>query len=224
MQNNLGSPRPADGNLAIVGAGASAREVAWLARQCWGNSIRITHVVTDPSLLDDSVNGLPIRHIDEFARAFPGTAAVIAIGDPAARERCAGECLRSGFRFVSLVHPRVEASDLVTIGAGTVICAGTVLTTNIKIGNHVHINVGCTVSHDAELSDFATLSPGVHISGWVHLGRRAFLGTGCSVINGSRARPIRIGDDALVGTGASVINDIAPGKTVVGVPATRELS
>ncbi len=64
------------------------------------------------------------------------------------------------------------------MGKGTVICAGCILTTNIKMGNHVQINLDCTIGHDVIMDDYATLAPGVHVSGYVSLGKRVYVGTG----------------------------------------------
>jgi sugar O-acyltransferase (sialic acid O-acetyltransferase NeuD family) len=209
---------PPDG-LGIFGAGASGREVAWLAQQCWGDSIKLCFVVDQPELSGRIVNDLPTVHLRDFAERPVKTPICVAVGDPAARERCVQACTAMGLAFVSLVHPRVEMSRWVSIGTGSIICAGSVLTTNISIGSHVHINIDCTISHDAIVGDFTTLSPGVHIAGWVTLGKRVFLGTGAIVINGSANRRLTIGDDAVIGAGACVTGNVAPGITVVGVPA-----
>jgi sugar O-acyltransferase (sialic acid O-acetyltransferase NeuD family) len=211
-------------SLAIFGAGASGREVAWLARECWGSGLALTFIVDQADLPLAPQNGIRVVRLTDFARKNAATPVVVAVGNPHAREECARKCVAAGLGFAPpLAHPRVEASRWLTIGVGSIVCAGSVLTTNIGIGEHVHINVGCTVSHDARLGDFATLSPGVHISGWVTIGRGAFLGTGAVVSNGSSDRPIVIGENAVVGAGACVIRDVPAGATVVGVPAVREL-
>ncbi|HQR12531.1 MAG TPA: acetyltransferase [Casimicrobiaceae bacterium] len=213
-------PNVATGHaLGIFGAGASGREVAWLAETCLGAGAGITFIVDQPELAGRMVNGFPAVHIDEFAKQSSGTPVCVAVGDPADRERCVRACSSLGLQFISLVHPRAETSRWVSIGEGTIVCAGSILTTNVDIGRHVHVNIGCTISHDATIGDYSTLSPGVHIAGWVTLGRRVFLGTGANVINGSAERRLHIGDDAIVGAGACVIADVAAGETVVGVPA-----
>jgi len=125
----------------------------------------------------------------------------------------------AGFSFATLVHPRVERSSWIRMGTGTVICAGNILTTNIVLGEHVQINLDCTVGHDVIMGDFATLAPGAHISGCVQVGRRAYVGTGAVIINGTQDNPILIGDDAVIGAGACVTRNVEPGATVVGVPA-----
>jgi len=223
MIHRIGAAQPAITSLGVFGAGASAREVAWLAHECFGPNLPLTFVVDRNDLVGTSQNGIPVMHLDAYANDFPNAPIVVAVGDPAQREECVRKCLDAGMGFASLIHPRVEASRSITLEEGTIVCAGVVLTTNITIGRHVHINIGCTVSHDAQLDDFVTLSPGVHVSGWVHIGRGAFLGTGAVVINGSKERRVVIGERAVIGAGACVVQDVHPRTTVVGVPATRTL-
>jgi acetyltransferase-like isoleucine patch superfamily enzyme len=100
-----------------------------------------------------------------------------------------------------------------------VVCAGSILTTDIAVGNHVQINLDCTIGHDVELDDYATLAPGVHVSGYVSIGRRAYIGTGATIINGTADRRLTIACDAVVGAGACVTRSVESGVTVVGVPA-----
>jgi sugar O-acyltransferase (sialic acid O-acetyltransferase NeuD family) len=204
--------------LAIFGAGAAAREMAVLARRCYGECIDLSFVVNDEFMKGSIDLNIPVVSWDSFI-ASKRVPMVIALGDPRSRERVAGECLRHGVPFGTLIHPSVEVSQRVAISPGAVVCAGTVLTTDIRLGRHVYVNVGCTISHDVNVDDFATFSPGVHIAGWVTVGRRVVFGTGSCVRNGSSDSPILIGDDAIVGAGACVTSDVARGDTVIGVPA-----
>src|SRR5205807_9396595 len=120
------------------------------------------------------------------------------------RKMAAASCESAGLASTTIVHPRVEASGFVGLATGTVICAGTILTTNVRIGQHVHINIGCTISHDVVIGNFSTLSPGVHVSGHVQIGHGVFIGTGANIINGSSNNPLVIADAAVVAAGACV--------------------
>ena len=118
-------------------------------------------------------------------------------------------------RFGTLLDPSVKVSDHVEIGVGTIICAQTVLTVNISIGDHVIINLNCTIGHDADISDYATIYPGVNVSGATSIGHAAAeLGTGMQIIQGKR-----IGEYSIVGAGAVVVDDIPEKCTAVGNPA-----
>ena len=120
----------------------------------------------------------------------------------------------SDIKFATLIDPSVEKSDYVTIGEGTIICAHTIITVNIEIGNHVIINLDCTVGHDDIIQDFVTLYPSVNVSGNVNIGHGSELGTGMQIIQGKK-----IGEYSIVGAGAVVVKDIPDRCTAVGSPA-----
>jgi len=76
------------------------------------------------------------------------------------------------------------------MGEGVVICAGCILTTNIKIGNHVQINLDCTIGHDVIMDDYSTLAPGVHLSGYVSLGKKSLCGNRCCFFEWYQRKPL----------------------------------
>lgn len=107
-------------------------------------------------------------------------------------------------------------SGLVKIGEGSIICAHTIITVNVYIGNHVIINLDCTIGHDAVLQDFVSLYPSVNVSGKTNIGRAVELSTGMQIIQGRTVR-----DYSIVGAGAVVIRNIEDEGTYIGVPAKR---
>jgi len=219
--NSLHQDVPAFETLFVFGAGGSGREVAWLVEQTWGDRVRVRFLVDDPRYLSSRVNGCEVTLLSDVT-FDPAARFVVALGDSAARRRVAEAIRALGGRATAIVHPRVEMSRWVEIGEGSIVCAGTVVTTNIRIGCHVHVNVGCTLSHDVVIGDFATISPGVHVAGHVRIGQDVFVGTGATVINGSAGAPLVIGDGAIVAAGACVITPVEAGAFVAGVPAVRK--
>lgn len=208
--------------IAVYGAGGFGREVAWLAESCGTADERwdvVCFVDDTPEHHGSVINDIPVMGLAEARERFPGARLVTAVGGPALREQLAEQAAAAGFPFATLVHPDTRRSRWVEMGEGTVICAGNILTTNITLGRHVQINLDCTVGHDVVMGDFTTLAPGVHVSGWVHMGRRVYVGTGAAILNGTSDAPLVIGDDAVIGAGACVTKSVAPGTTVVGVPA-----
>lgn len=87
----------------------------------------------------------------------------------------------------------LHALDPVTIGSGCVLADG------VFIGSS---------DHDPENRHE------VHGTGPITIGDRVFLGQRAVVLGG-----VRIGDGATVGAHAVVTKDVAPGQTVVGIPA-----
>jgi sugar O-acyltransferase (sialic acid O-acetyltransferase NeuD family) len=208
--------------IAIYGAGGFAREVTWLVESCKEAGIPYEPVCLindDKQGHGQSLNGVPVYGLEQARQSFPEARIVGGVGSPAIREKVMLRAEAAGFKAATVIHPSVLKSKWIEVGEGTVICAGNILTTNIRLGRHVQINLACTIGHDVVLDDYATLAPGVHVSGWVHIGKRAYIGTGANIINGTADRPLIIGDDAIIGAGACVIRPVEPGQTVVGVPA-----
>ena len=205
--------------IAIYGASGFGREVAWLVESCQDGRIVVCFMDDDERKQGTTFNGIPVVSLKRAAEKYPAAKVVAGIGSPRIREKLMKKTASCGFSFGTLVHPRVEMSNWVEMGDGVVICAGNILTTNIRLGKHVQINLGCTIGHDVVMGDYATLAPGVHISGWVHIGKRVYIGTGAVIINGTQDKPIIIGDDAVIGAGACVTLSIPEGETWVGVPA-----
>jgi sugar O-acyltransferase (sialic acid O-acetyltransferase NeuD family) len=212
-----GATRARPRTLRIFGTGGHGRELAWVARATWAG-VPVRFVVDDASAAGTTVHGLPV---DVLADVEPDEAdgVVVALGSTAARRAVVARLEAGGHRTCGLVHPAVDVSGVAQLGHGAVLMPGVVLTVDAVVGEHVHVNVGCTVSHDALLDAYATMSPGVHLAGWVHVGEDAFIGTGASVGNGTPERRRLIGAGSVVGAGACVIDDVPPGALFAGVPA-----
>ncbi len=209
--------------LVIYGASGFAREVAWLAQSCKKNEeplYAVAGFVDDkPEAQGAELNGIPVMSLTEARQCFPEAHMVVGVGHPGTRQRLVEKAAAEGFSFATLIHPRVEMSEWVSVGEGSVICAGNILTVNINLSKQVQINLDCTIGHDVEMGEYTTLTPGVHVSGWVHFGKRVYVGTGAVIINGTKDAPLVIGDDAVIASGACVIKSVPTGATVAGVPA-----
>jgi sugar O-acyltransferase (sialic acid O-acetyltransferase NeuD family) len=208
--------------IAIYGGGGFAREVAMLVQAC--NQLAPLYQIV--CFIDDDIaaqgtvlNHIPVVSLETARQSFPTASVVGGVGTPKTRQYLMEKAAMAGFGYETIIHPRVERSEWIEMGLGTVICAGSILTTNIVLGQHVQINLSCTVGHDVIMGDYTTLAPGVHVSGCVQFGRRVYVGTGAVIINGTIESPIVIGDDVVIGAGACVIRSVPAGLTVVGVPA-----
>lgn len=114
-----------------------------------------------------------------------------------------------------LVHPEamVGGDGSVDLGRGVVIARGAVIDQSVKLGQHVHVNYGASMTR-CVIEDFCTISPGVVIAGDVHIGRATFVGAGAVISN-----LVTIGRGCTIGAGAVVLEDVPEGVTVVGNPA-----
>jgi len=206
-------------DLIIFGASGFGREVAWLIE-------RINQKMPTWNLLgfiddDDTIQGKEINgykvlgKVQDIVR-FPESFFVCAVGAAKTREIIVQRMreLNPGIRFATVVDPSAEISGLVKLGEGSVVCAHTIITVNIEIGNHVIINLDCTIGHDAKIHDFVTLYPSVNVSGITDIGHAAELGTGTQIIQGKA-----VGEYSIIGAGAVVVKDIPAKCTAVGSPA-----
>ena len=204
--------------VAIVGAGGHAREVLDVLDACaaGGAALDVLGFLVDGRFgeVGQLVNGLPILGDLGWLAAHRDVELLCGIGAPEVRQRETASALALGARFFTAVHPRVERARGVSIAEGCVIPAGCILGNNVKLGRHVHFNLGCTVGHDSVLGDFATLSPGVHLAGNVRIDEGSSIGTGANIIE-----KLRVGAWSVVGAGSTVIRGLPANCTAVGSPA-----
>jgi sugar O-acyltransferase (sialic acid O-acetyltransferase NeuD family) len=204
-------------SVYIYGCGGFGKEVLQIILDLAANNeeIRCKGFIVDSGLKPDhAIHGIPVY--DDMNMISECDEIVIAIGSPSDKAKVCNRILlqRPNIKFSTLVHPRAWLGRQVSLGGGSIICAGALITTDIVIGSHVHINIGCTVGHDSIIGDFTTLNPSVNISGG------AVLGKGCEIGTGSIVLPkTEIGLWSITGAG-SVVNQNLPGNiTAVGIPA-----
>jgi sugar O-acyltransferase (sialic acid O-acetyltransferase NeuD family) len=212
--------------IVVVGAGGFAREVAWLIREidqaqaAGGGAYAFAgFVVTDLARLGEGDSRDEVRGdygwLEQHRGAIDGLA--LGIGTPAARLKVAAE-LEARFpdlEWPALIHPSVRLErESATIGRGVLLCAGVIGTVNLALEPFAMVNLACTLGHEARLGAGCVLNPTVNVSGGVTLGRGVLVGTGAQIL-----QYVAVGEGATVGAGAVVTKDVAPGETVVGVPA-----
>lgn len=206
-------------SVVIVGAGGFGREVLEIFKDenRISKSWNILGFVDENRQLHGKVlNGYPVLGGLDWLRAHnsENLGCVVAIGTCETRKQVVERLEEIGVNFHNAVHPSVIMSDSVQMGTDVIICAGSILTVNIKIGDHVHININSTIGHDAVIGRYCTINPIVAINGNNHLGEGVYVGTGATFIQG-----ISIGSWSTIGAGAVVIGDIPEKVTAVGVPA-----
>jgi sugar O-acyltransferase (sialic acid O-acetyltransferase NeuD family) len=195
--------------LAVIGAGGHAQVVISTARASGWNVVAVLD--DDPAKLGTRVLGAEVLGPVNQLGKIETDAAVIAIGDNAARKEIAS---RIDADWATIVAPSASVDASVVIGPGTVVFAGAVIQPDTVLGQHAIVNTGATVDHRCKIGDFAHVCPGANLTGEVEADEGALLGT-----NASLKPRVRVGAWATVGAGGVVVHDVPPGVTAVGVPA-----
>jgi sugar O-acyltransferase (sialic acid O-acetyltransferase NeuD family) len=208
----------ANQKVVIIGAGGFGREVldVFEAVNQAKPTYEILGFIVEPGYQNPGtiLNDIPILgYYDWLEENKADVQAICGVGAPEQRRRLIHKAEKIGVQFCTVIHPNAIYTRWMEVGTGSIITAGCILTNNIYIGNHVHLNLDCTVGHDVIIEDFVTVSPGVHISGNVKLREGSFIGTGANLIEGKE-----IGAWSVVGAGCAVIKDVEPNTLVVGVP------
>lgn len=202
--------------LFIFGAGGQAHEVAELAARLHYAPV----LVVRPD--EAGTAQWPVMEEIGAVRNRDGDFAV-GIGDNAVRRRVAERY--ADLAFPNLIDPDAtvgrSSSRILAQSRGVIVQAGARVTANVRLGDFCNLNTNATVSHDCDVGAFATVGPGASVGGNAKIEQGAWIGIGASVINGSPARPVRIGAWAIVGAGAVVVHDCDPEGVYVGIPARR---
>lgn len=212
----------------IFGTAGFAKELDWLTEaiiSSTGVDYRADYFVAEDGngLIGTLINDRKvISETDFFANhGISAHNCFIAVGSPIIKAKIVSGILShaSDCKFPNLIHPDVSydkrATKMIT-GHGNVICSKSALTTDIVIGNFVHINLACTIGHDSVIDDFTTLSPGVRVSGNVHINEKVFIGTGAVIVE-----KISICDNTIIGAGSVVTKNLVLPGTYVGMPARK---
>lgn len=210
------------GRIVVVGAGGFGREVLDVLEDSASASTSngVVVGVVDKSPAPRNVERLRERGVrylgtdDDWLQEPDADFFVVAIGDPALRERLVARYLRSGMKPLSLVHPTAIVGRRTAIGPGAVICAGAVVSTNVRVGEFSTVNPNATIGHDAQIGRYVSVNPGATISGEVVIGDRTLIGAGSVVLEN-----LTIGAGCKVGASACVTRDVPNGAVVKGVPA-----
>lgn len=211
--------------VVVIGAGGFGREILdvldainnVVQRQPQFEIIGVVDANPSRHSLDQlRVRGVPYLGTDERWLEQPDSALyVVGVGDPKVRMEIDRRYAAAGHkRCPALIHPRAHLGSSERPAAGSVICAGVQVSTNVTIGQNVHINPNATIGHDVVLADNVSVNPGVILSGAVVMEEGSLAGAGAVVLEN-----LRVGSHSTIGAGSCVVRSVPPNSVVKGVPA-----
>ena len=204
-------------DLVIVGCSGHGREVLDAVRAANAHLARwnVLGFVDDAPTHPDRLSRLGINVLGDTEWLTHQTCDyILGIGSAEIRARLDRRLSDAGLRAAVVVAPSTHVGADCNLAPGVTVFGQSTITTNVTLGRHVHVNVGCSVQHDTVVGDHVQISPGVLINGDCVIGDRVFIGTGAVVTRGCS-----VGADAVIGAGAVVLSDVAPGARAFGIPA-----
>lgn len=202
-------------NLIVFGAGDLGKFIVYNINMFDDTYNILGFMDDDPRKINQKLCGLPIFASNYLQSGkIENLCMVIAVSSPVAKEAIVNNLRPYNIEYPNFIASGAWISNGVEIGRGIIMYPNSTVDFEARIGSFVTINAGCSIGHNVSIGHFATLAPGVNLAGFTEIEKGVDLGIGCCTI-----QKIRIGSSSIVGGQAMLIKDVAPGKTVVGVPA-----
>ncbi|ASR36315.1 hypothetical protein BAY61_16330 [Prauserella marina] len=168
------------GPIHIVGAGDFGREVldALFASGREPGDL----VLLDDHVGASEIHGVPVCRPDDVA----GGRYVIAVADPAARERLHQRMRGNGGRPTTVIHPLATLAHDVEPENGVIVLAGALVSASVRLGAHCQVHDNASIGTGSVLHEFTTLLPGANVAAGVTLQRSVTIGGNTSVPSGPR--------------------------------------
>jgi sugar O-acyltransferase (sialic acid O-acetyltransferase NeuD family) len=205
-------------NLIIVGAGGLGRLIHSQCKDdgAFGKEWKIKGFLDDrKSVLDGYKYDVGIIGDPDTYKPQTGDIFVVALGDPAHKERYAAPLLKKGAKFINLCT-EITRGDNVVLGKGGLFQPKVYFGSDIVVEDFVTIASLTIIGHDVRIGAYSHISTFVMVGGWVTIGPRVTIHPHCTILP-----KVKIGEGATVGAGSVVVRDVPPGITVMGNPAKR---
>jgi sugar O-acyltransferase (sialic acid O-acetyltransferase NeuD family) len=203
--------------LFVYGAGGFGKEVMDIARRQNAVTAQWTQICfVDDVRPEHTRYNAPLFPFDspEVKGQLDHAEFVIALGEPAAREKLSEKLQVAGARLARVIDRSTLVADTADLGDGVVIAPFCSISSDALLGRHACVNTMAIVGHDVQVGDHSVISSMVNIGGGCVIGAGSYIGMGALIKEG-----VRIGSNVIVGMGSVVYADIPDDVIALGNPA-----
>lgn len=200
--------------ILIYGAGAQAK-IIWNAITKSGDFKVLGYLVDQDPTPGQQYLGAPVLNADAALsdRSLPRRVA-LGIGDNAERQKIGMKLEAAGVELPVIMHPHVSIGEMVTIGAGTVICANAMIDPDVVIGKGNILNAGSAVGHDTVTEDYVHVCGGTYVAARCRVKELSFISLRATVLP-----DLTVGRNCQVGAGSLLTKDLPDDHIAIGNPA-----
>ncbi len=205
----MSEPLPKNGIL-VIGTGTLARWAAQLLEAEGALVYGFAPTREHPESEQDNLSILPPITRARMWKLIRNQEAdyVIALTDPAARERMATQLFEKVQRPArSIIHPSTFLAPTAELGGGAIIFPFVVIGISAKVGGYVLVESHTYIGAGTQIEDFVNIGSGCQIGENCFISSYSWIGRGAILQEG-----IRIGKGAHIRPGAVVRENIKPGE------------
>ena len=139
---------------------------------------------------------------------------MIALGDPALREKIYQKITEEGFKLSTYIHPMAEVSSSAVIGDGSCIAPNSHIDSNVVIERNVMVYPQAIIGHDTLIKAHSFISIRTFIGGHSLIEEKVYYGP-CAVCKDR----VHVGEGAVIGPNATLFRDVPSNYIAIGNPA-----
>lgn len=196
--------------VLIIGTSTLARWAAQLLEEAGELVYGFSPTQPHPDKEQDNLNILPPITQARMWKLLQrkGIDYVIALTDPAARERMAQALFERTQRIARpVIHSSTFVAPTATVGGGVIFFPYGVIGISARVGGYVVVESHTYIGAGTHIEDFVNIGSGCQIGENCHIGAYSWIGRGAILSEG-----IRIGRGAQVLPGAIVRDSVKPGE------------
>ncbi|OAS14513.1 acetyltransferase [Paenibacillus oryzisoli] len=203
--------------VIILGSGGHAKVLIDILQI---QNIEITGICSpDMTFIQNVDNGIHVLSSDaDIFEHQPDKVLLVnglgSVKSTAKREEIFKMFKSKGYTFATVVHPSAIISQNARLLEGAQIMAGAIIQTDSVIGVNSIVSTKASVDHDCKIGNHVHVAPGATLSGGITVDDGVHIGTGATIIQG-----IHIGRNSLVAAGAVVTKEVREFSVVRGIPA-----